>query len=399
MEGSSAFSDTLGTTVNTSTEDSNLSNTVRPTTIGYGIFIVIIIAGNLLVLLSYYRDKELQKRGANVIIFNLAIADLLVGVFSLTINLSRIVSGQWLFGEVVCKLFCMGDYVLVNFSGAMIVFISLDRYWLVTKHIKYRVFMSRRRVRLAIGLIWTGIASFWCLVVFGWPIFGVSESDVDYSRDCFLPYLDDPSATVSTSALMCLIPYAGVVVLNVLIFANIRKQMALFNRYKITHSSQSRQANHEPSCTVGAEGHKEDCNSRTVCASTKGEATNDQQPKVFTISQTTVCTGRDDTNLGTAQSGARLRSSIKLASRLALLVAVFGACLLPYELLSIVNAFCSNGCVDQLAWDVAENILWANSAINPVLYALTDPRFRRNVKELLKCQHKGRTISKTFLTM
>ena len=138
-----------------SSEDSNLPlSALIPVVAIYGILIVTTVIGNVFVIISYVRDKKLRQRPANLIILHLAFADLIVGLVALTVNLTIIVSGRWLFGEYFCRLYRIIDYVAVYVSVLMIVFISIDRYLSVTKPIKHRLLVTRKRVRYAIISGW-----------------------------------------------------------------------------------------------------------------------------------------------------------------------------------------------------------------------------------------------------
>eukprot|EP00057_Strongylocentrotus_purpuratus_P028843 XP_011683317.1 PREDICTED: uncharacterized protein LOC105447218 [Strongylocentrotus purpuratus] len=176
-----------------SSEDSNLPlSALIPVVAIYGIFIATTVIGNLLVIISYFQDRKLRQRPANLIILNLAFADLIVGLVSLTVNLTTIVSGRWLFGEYICRLYSVIDYVAVYVSCVMIVFISIDRYLLVTKPIKHRSFVTRKRVRYAIISAWIINFTVFVLLSFGWSTFGGRKETMDYSHECAMEFLVNP---------------------------------------------------------------------------------------------------------------------------------------------------------------------------------------------------------------
>eukprot|EP00057_Strongylocentrotus_purpuratus_P028842 XP_011683316.1 PREDICTED: bombesin receptor subtype-3-like [Strongylocentrotus purpuratus] len=89
-----------------SSENSSLRlSALIPVVAIYGILIAITVIGNLFVIISYFQERKLRQRPANLIILNLAFADLIVGLVSLTVNLTTIVTGRWLFGEaIICIL-------------------------------------------------------------------------------------------------------------------------------------------------------------------------------------------------------------------------------------------------------------------------------------------------------
>ncbi|XP_071497149.1 histamine H3 receptor-like [Diadema antillarum] len=355
----------------------------------YGVLISVTVIGNVLVIVSYAQDKEIRKRTTNFIILNLAIADLLVGLVSLTINLSRIVTRRWLFGETVCKLYGIVDYVITNISVAMIVFISLDRYYAIAKLLEYHRFVSLYRVKVSIIATWSSITVYWSLVAFGWPYLQDEIQAVDYSTECYMEYLINPIATFVAVLVATVIPLLSVVILNTLIFLKIKRQWGRFRRIKVRQNSAKfvtsaeqgvRGSNFASLRQNRAERYSTDTSQRPSQSRCRGSAGS-------TVSLTVSLDHNAPLSdvIKTKVAREKLRRNVKMASKLALYVLIFGACWLPYQIIVIVSAFCSGSCVHKLTWDITENILWANSAINPLLYALTNRRFRRKVTAMVSC--------------
>lgn len=83
----------------------------------------------------------------------------------------------------------------------------------------------------------------------------------------------------------------------------------------------------------------------------------------------------------------RLSRDKKVAKSLAVIVSIFGLCWAPYTLLMIIRAACHGRCVPDYWYEASFWLLWANSAVNPVLYPLCHHSFRRAFTKLL-CPHK-----------
>ncbi|KAM8773788.1 histamine H3 receptor isoform 2-T2 [Rhynchonycteris naso] len=83
----------------------------------------------------------------------------------------------------------------------------------------------------------------------------------------------------------------------------------------------------------------------------------------------------------------RLSRDKKVAKSLAVIVSIFGLCWAPYTLLMIIRAACHGHCVPDYWYEASFWLLWANSAVNPVLYPLCHHSFRRAFTKLL-CPHK-----------
>ncbi|XP_072179314.1 histamine H3 receptor-like [Diadema setosum] len=353
----------------------------------YSLVIVITISGNLLVIVSFLTDRGLRKRVANVIIFNLALADFLIGFSSLPINLTKVIMERWPFGEYGCKIYGVIDFVAVTMSIMMLVFISFDRYCLLKKQIRYVTFMTHRRVNGAITITWLSLTIFWTLIAFGWTWFLRIDSPVDFNTICVMEYLTDPLATLVISVLVCSVPFAAVVVLNILIFIHIQGQWSQFRRVKIKRQVTSSDGN-TPSFTDASSLEEESNDKREHRHPAPSKV------KVKTISQT-VCLSSSNPDVegaGTWSMEDRMRQSMKIASKLAPLVVVFSTCWVPINVIIIVSAFCGGGCFSQTVWDVAEHILWLNSAMNPFLYALTYKQFRSNAFRLIGCSARAERL-------
>ncbi|NP_001396382.1 histamine H3 receptor isoform 4 [Mus musculus] len=83
----------------------------------------------------------------------------------------------------------------------------------------------------------------------------------------------------------------------------------------------------------------------------------------------------------------RLSRDKKVAKSLAIIVSIFGLCWAPYTLLMIIRAACHGHCVPDYWYETSFWLLWANSAVNPVLYPLCHYSFRRAFTKLL-CPQK-----------
>ncbi|XP_072179315.1 histamine H3 receptor-like [Diadema setosum] len=377
----------------TSSSSTVLSSFVL-TIISYCALIAVTIVGNILVIASYGRDVELRKRVSNLIILNLAVADLLVGAISLSVNLSKIISGSWIFGQYACKLYAVVDYVSVTLSIAMILFISTDRLYLLKKQIRYAAFMTHRRVLIAIIVTWLLVITFWSTIAFGWTAFVGRASGVNFGKECLMEYLTNPFATLVISTAMCSVPFLGVWVLNFFIFIHIKRQWSQFRRIKLKRSiperdlnSSCRTSGKSPNFSVARLSEFRSCQINIPRL--------EVESSIKTISQT-ICIHSNSNfavSHGDRSPEARLRrslrQSLKIARRLAPLVVVFNFCWLPYNIITIVSAFCGGSCVSKVVWDVAENIVWANSALNPILYALTNKGYRRNFSKVICCRRSS----------
>ena len=164
----------------------------------------LIVSGNSFVVYAVWKDplKNLRCSPSNFILQSMAIADLLVGMVLSPIH------AFWLFSIAVAQkppsislhVIYSISAVLVGASLAHVALLSFDRLIAVVRPLSYRSIMTRRRINLAIFVIWLyficfGIAAFVLKnsafilgVVFSVQMTILLESSF-YIRACFLSLL------------------------------------------------------------------------------------------------------------------------------------------------------------------------------------------------------------------
>ncbi|XDV51014.1 hypothetical protein PO909_019972 [Leuciscus waleckii] len=82
---------------------------------------------NLLVIISISHFKQLHTP-TNVLIFSLAVADLITGLILMPVQGMKLIEPCWYFGERFCSIFLLILYVVVTASLGNMIIISVDRY-------------------------------------------------------------------------------------------------------------------------------------------------------------------------------------------------------------------------------------------------------------------------------
>jgi len=124
-------------------------------------FIIIAVAGNLLVIIAVITDRGLRQTG-NYFIVSLALADTLVAVAVMTFAVANDVMGRWVFGARVCRLWMSADVMCSTASILNLCAISADRYLHIRSPFHYDRLVTHRRCLGAIGVVWimSGLISF-----------------------------------------------------------------------------------------------------------------------------------------------------------------------------------------------------------------------------------------------
>jgi muscarinic acetylcholine receptor M3 len=92
-----------------------------------GTLSMITVAGNIMVILSFKIDKQLQTI-SNYFLLSLAIADVTIGSVSMPLYTIYLLLGYWPFGPNVCDMWLALDYLASNASVLNLLMISFDRY-------------------------------------------------------------------------------------------------------------------------------------------------------------------------------------------------------------------------------------------------------------------------------
>lgn len=337
-----------------------------------GLICLAAVGGNILVMIAYSQDAKIQNTVSNLFILNMSIADCLVGLVVLPVHTTELLLDYWPFGKIFCQLYISLDYSTSLVSILMVTLISLDRYWLVTKKIRYRDFQTRRQVKTMIAVCWLCVFGFYLTVAFAWePIVG--ETVIDYAHECDLAGLYN--ATFSTTMLFVefVVPLSMIVTFNIIVYSNIsRRARGLPKKRKQQEIPQS--ISESVSSKLGDNNGSDSDITQTTTTS--------KSASCLTIASTNSKQSIKSKNH--SEKETEFRRHRKAAITLAVIVVIFVICLLPYYVTSIWFQFCEDeDCISDLVWMVANYVLWCNASINPFLYALTIIHFRRNFYRLL----------------
>ncbi|XP_048191336.1 probable G-protein coupled receptor 83 [Perognathus longimembris pacificus] len=117
----------------------------------YAVIIVISLFGNSLVCQVFIKHKEIHK-STGLLIFNLAISDILIILFNSPFALARFLSGQWLFGRIMCHVSRFAQYCSLHVSTLTLMAVAMDRHRVILHPMKPR--LTHTRCLLIVAIIW-----------------------------------------------------------------------------------------------------------------------------------------------------------------------------------------------------------------------------------------------------
>uniref|UniRef100_A0A3Q3EZF1 Neuropeptide FF receptor 2 n=1 Tax=Labrus bergylta TaxID=56723 RepID=A0A3Q3EZF1_9LABR len=128
-------------------------------TVSYLLIFAVCMVGNGVVCFIVLRSKNMRTV-TNLFILNLAISDLLVGIFCMPTTLVDNIITGWPFGSVLCKLSGMVQGISVSASVFTLVAIAVDRFRCIVYPFKQKLTIPTSK--LIIVVIWVLAVSIMC---------------------------------------------------------------------------------------------------------------------------------------------------------------------------------------------------------------------------------------------
>ncbi|XP_022238763.1 cholecystokinin receptor-like [Limulus polyphemus] len=121
----------------------------------YCIIFIFSVLGNTLVIVTLVQNKRM-KTVTNVFLMNLAVSDLLLGVFCMPFTLVGSLLRNFIFGEVMCRLIPYLQAVSVSVSVWTLASISLERFFAICQPFRSRQWQTISHSYKVIVWIWIG---------------------------------------------------------------------------------------------------------------------------------------------------------------------------------------------------------------------------------------------------
>ncbi|NXV76689.1 DRD1C protein, partial [Atlantisia rogersi] len=302
--------------------------------------------GNTLVCVAVVKFRHLRSKVTNFFVISLAVSDLFVAVLVMPWKAATEVVGFWPFGAF-CDVWVAFDIMCSTASILNLCIISVDRYWAISSPFRYERKMTQRMAFIMIGLAWLlSVLISFIPVQLRWhkdrellseqePGFNITvEENCDSSLN--------RTYAISSSLISFYIPVAIMIGTYTRIFLIAQRQIRRI-------SSLERAVEHAQSC------HSSDC------------------PHEASLKNS-------------------FKKETKVLKTLSVIVGVFVFCWLPFFILNCVVPFCDVDvqepgelpCVSETVFNIFVWFGWANSSLNPIIYAF-NADFRRAFATILGC--------------
>ncbi|XP_016139653.1 5-hydroxytryptamine receptor 7-like [Sinocyclocheilus grahami] len=311
------------------------------------------ICGNLLVVISVCFVKKL-KQPSNYLIVSLAVADLSVAVVVMPfVSITDLIGGQWIFGRVFCNVFISMDVMCCTASIMTLCVISIDRYLGITKPLTYPVRQSGKCMAKIVLSVWLLSASITLPPLFGWA------QNVNDDNMCLIS--QDLGYTIYSTAVAFYIPMSVMLIMYYRIYRVAKVSVAKHTIVGFPKAEDEESVN----CVTAVLKLQREVE---VCVSFSRLLKNDRKNiSIFKREQ-------------------------KAAATLGIVVGAFAVCWLPFFLLSTARPFiCGVQCSCVPLW-VERTLLWlgyANSLVNPFIYAFFNRDLRTTYHNLIRCRYRN----------
>uniref|UniRef100_A0A8V0ZXQ0 Histamine H3 receptor n=1 Tax=Gallus gallus TaxID=9031 RepID=A0A8V0ZXQ0_CHICK len=324
--------------------------------------------------------------------------------FCIPLYVPYVLTGRWIFGRSLCKLWLVVDYLLCTSSVFNIVLISYDRFLSVTRAVSYRAQQGNtRRAVLKMVLVWVLAFLLYGPAIISWEY--ISGESIIPTGECYAEFFYNWYFLMTASTLEFFTPFISVMFFNLSIYLNIQKRTKL--RLDVFHEVHNRSFAEEmemsPEAKLSSKCYKweqkEPAETLGLSKSKAQAAASSAAEDLLTATAggSQCCNKKGCKNSASALSlekrvkvvsqgvtqRFRLSRDKKVAKSLAIIVGIFGICWAPYTLLMIIRAGCHGHCISDYWYETSFWLLWINSAVNPVLYPLCHYSFRRAFIKLL----------------
>ncbi|EGI63913.1 5-hydroxytryptamine receptor 1 [Acromyrmex echinatior] len=358
------------------------------------------VAGNATIFFIIIYFKRFRR--SNYLVISLAVSDLLVGLIVMPPAIIYQVSGDWYFGSISCHIWLSADVLNCTASIFNLCMVSIDRFWLIMKPLKYETKRTKLRMSLYIIIIWS-LAM--CISLPPLLTMGNEYEEVQNGPTlCALyqHFVYQIYAIVGSFY----IPLLVIIPINYKLFNAARDKSAM--NYQVGRFDMEL----EPDVNSSFDRHRIMCS--TSCPRHSYKKCSEGNPRrhfserreslirnMLQKSIRILRTGNSRACICNKRQLRRRKSERKASTTLGIIVGAFIICWLPFFMLALIRPFYKP---DAIPHSVSSLFLWlgyCNSALNPIIYAIFNKEIRkpfilimclrwRNINELMREEYYQR---------
>ncbi|XP_020767356.2 thyrotropin-releasing hormone receptor-like [Odocoileus virginianus] len=322
---------------------------------GVSIFLVLFvcmvgIVGNAMVVLVVLTTRDMQML-TNCYVVSLALADLTVLVAAGMPTVSESLAGQWVYGHASCLGITYLQYLGINASSCSILAFTVERYIAICHPMWAQTVCTMVQAKRVVVGVW-GTMSVYCLL---W--FFLVDLDAGGSRGLQCGYQVACSLYLPIYLLdftvFFLAPLLAATVLSGLI-ARVLFRSTLAHLPQLGDQHRDSEAQLEARA-LGRQPREPGGGAGASCCETRGFPSSRKQ----------------------------------VTKMLVVVVLPFTVLWMPYRSLLLLNSFVSEPFLDPRVLLFCRTCVYANSAVNPIIYSLMSQKFQAAFRQLCQCRAEG----------
>ncbi|XP_069466869.1 melanopsin isoform X2 [Ambystoma mexicanum] len=279
--------------------------------------------GNFLVIYAF--GSRTLRTPANMFIINLAITDFMMSVTQAPIFFTTSLHKRWIFGEKGCELYAFCGALFGITSMITLMVIAVDRYFVITRPLASIGVMSRKRAVLILVGVWLYSLSWSLPPFFGWSAY-VPEGLL---TSCTWDYMTfTPSVRAYTMLLFCFVFFIPLFVIMYCYFY-------IFKAIKDTNKAVQ---------TIGANDHKS------------------KQKEL-----------------------QKMKKEWKMAKIALIVILLYVVSWSPYSAVALLAFAGYANILTPYVNSVPAVIAKASAIHNPIIYAITHPKYRMAIAKYIPC--------------
>ncbi|ELU02651.1 hypothetical protein CAPTEDRAFT_63914, partial [Capitella teleta] len=321
------------------------------------LLIIFTCVANLVIIVCIRTHRPLQKQN-NHFVISLAVADALVGLLVMSGMLVYTSYGLWPLSDSLCTVWIVSDYCSCTVSMIHLCLIAHDRYLALAKPLKYRHSHRRRTICINIGVTWVVGICVWMPSII-W--FKLNQEPI--ANDCY--FIPDKMYTLIQAIFVYFVPLVLMLVFYVKCLIGLRVQ---FHKIAATLDN------------VPAARLPDDDNTLSVIDTPSTMP--DSLATVTTLTTTVDSNVQSQGRIRLQKKARRRHEHMRSIRTLGIIIVIFLFCWMPFCLFWPVVAYCPD-CIPLKWYEYSYWSAYLNSAINPMLYFLSNKDFRTAFKKLV----------------
>lgn len=337
------------------------------------------VIGNILVCIAVCLVRKL-RRPCNYLLVSLAVSDLCVAILVMPMALLYEALGTWNFGRFFCDLWVSFDVLCCTASILNLCAISVDRFWAITKPLEYGVKRTPKRMMLCVGLVWLAAA---CISLPPLLILGNEHTDEN----------GDPKCSVCQNFGYQIYATLGsfYIPLSVMLFVYYQIFKAARRIVKDEKRAQTRLEN-------ALNGSRQD--EKQLMSGLNQSSTMTTPSHLIHNNSTNKISGSMFGSPHQKKLRFQLAKEKKASTTLGIIMSAFTVCWLPFFILALIRPFVEMANI-HVPGALSSLFLWlgyANSLLNPIIYATLNKDFRKPFQEILyfRCSSLNHMMREDF---